>query len=110
MSVESIASVAGAESIAALDPAQTAAEGFGTGAAASVQSNDFSQMVSRGLDEVNTQLMSTQTDLQQLAVGDVQNLHQVMIHMEEARMSFQLLMQVRNRVLETYQELMRMPV
>jgi len=106
MSVDSIASVAniaGVESLAALDPTQAAA-------AASAQSGGFSQMVSRGLDEVNTQLMSTQTDLQQLAVGDVQNLHQVMIHMEEARMSFQLLMQVRNRVLETYQDLMKMPV
>ncbi len=107
MSVDSIASVAniaGVENLAALDPTQAAA------AAAPTQSGGFSQMVSRGLDEVNTQLMSTQTDLQQLAVGDVQNLHQVMIHMEEARMSFQLLMQVRNRVLETYQDLMKMPV
>lgn len=107
MSVDSIASVAniaGVESLAALDPTQAGA------AAAPAQSGGFSQMVSRGLDEVNTQLMSTQTDLQQLAVGDVQNLHQVMIHMEEARMSFQLLMQVRNRVLETYQDLMKMPV
>jgi len=104
MSVDSIASIAGVDSIAALDPAQTAA------VAAPAQSTGFTQMVSRGLDEVNTQLMSTQTDLQQLAVGEVQNLHQVMIHMEEARMSFQLLMQVRNRALETYQDLMKMPV
>jgi len=104
MSVDSIASIAGVDSIAALDPAHTAA------VAAPAQSTGFTQMVSRGLDEVNTQLMSTQTDLQQLAVGDVQNLHQVMIHMEEARMSFQLLMQVRNRALETYQDLMKMPV
>lgn len=106
MSVDSIASIAGAADLAAIDPAQAVAN---TGAGA-VQSGGFTQMVSRGMDEVNTQLMATQTDLQQLAVGDVQNLHQVMIHMEEARMSFQLLMQVRNRALETYQDLMKMPV
>jgi flagellar hook-basal body complex protein FliE len=59
---------------------------------------------------VNQKLLSTQTDLQKLAVGDVQNLHQVMINLEEARMSFQLLMQVRNRVLEAYQDVMKMSV
>ncbi|WP_050465672.1 flagellar hook-basal body complex protein FliE [Herbaspirillum autotrophicum] len=74
------------------------------------QTGQFMEMVTKGLGEVNQQLISTQTGLQQLAVGDVQNLHQVMIQMEEARMSFQLLVQVRNRVLETYQDLMKMSV
>lgn len=110
MSVDSIASIAGAADLAALDPAQASTAAGTAAGAGAVASNGFTQMVSRGLDEVNTQLMATQTDLQQLAVGDVQNLHQVMIHMEEARMSFQLLMQVRNRALETYQDLMKMPV
>lgn len=71
---------------------------------------DFMQMVSRGLGEVNAQLLAGQADMQQLAAGNVQSLHQVMIRMEEAKLSFQLLMQVRNRVLESYQDLMRMSV
>lgn len=54
--------------------------------------------------------MTSQTDLQQLAVGDVQNLHQIMIRMEETRLSFQLVMQVRNRMLEAYQDVMKMQV
>jgi flagellar hook-basal body complex protein FliE len=103
MTVESIAGVA---EIAAMEPMlRSSAE-----SAAASQGGNFTQMVSQGLNEVNQQLMSTQTDLQKLAVGDVQNLHQVMIHMEEARMSFQLLMQVRNRALEAYQDLMKMSV
>jgi flagellar hook-basal body complex protein FliE len=100
MSLESIASIA---NVSIVDPA------FGSMAAAQQQAG-FSQMVSKGLGEVNQKLLSTQTDLQQLAVGDVQNLHQVMINLEEARMSFQLLMQVRNRVLEAYQDVMKMSV
>ena len=41
--------------------------------------------------------------------GDVQ-LHQAMIAVEEASISFQLMVEVRNRLLESYQELMRMQV
>jgi flagellar hook-basal body complex protein FliE len=48
--------------------------------------------------------------LQQLATGDAQNLHQVMIRLEESRLSFQLLMQVRGRLLDAYQDVMKMQV
>lgn len=72
--------------------------------------SDFGSMVMDGLSEVNLQLLAQQTDLQQLATGNVQNLHEVMIRMEEARLSFELMMQVRNRVLESYQDVMKMQV
>lgn len=70
----------------------------------------FGDLVSQGLDQVNKQLMGNQVDLQQLAVGNVENLHQIMIRLEESRMSFQLMMQVRNRLLEGYQDIMKMQV
>ena len=88
----------------------------GTGAAANFQEVDsslqpsFGQLVGEGLQQVNRQLMVSQTDLQQLAMGDAQNLHQIMIGLEESRLSFQLLMQVRNRLLESYQDVMKMQV
>lgn len=70
----------------------------------------FGQLVSQGIAEVNQQLLVSQGDLQQLATGNAQNLHQVMIRLEESRMSFQLLLQVRNRLLEAYQDVMKMQV
>ena len=70
----------------------------------------FGDMVNQGLAGVNQQLLVSQTDLQQLAAGDVQNLHQVMIRLEESRLSFQLLLQVRNRLLEAYQDVMKRQV
>lgn len=70
----------------------------------------FAGLVTQGLQEVNQQLMTSQSDLQQLAVGNTQNLHRLMIGLEETRMSFQLMLQVRNRLLESYQEVMRMQV
>lgn len=70
----------------------------------------FGQLVSEGLQGVNRQLMVSQADLQQLALGEAPNLHEVMIRLEESRISLQLAMQVRNRLLEAYQEVMRMQV
>ena len=70
----------------------------------------FSEMVMQGLQGVNEQLLIGQADLQQLSVGNVQNLHQIMIRLEESRLAFQLTMQVRNRLLESYQEVMRMQI
>jgi flagellar hook-basal body complex protein FliE len=70
----------------------------------------FGDLVSQGLQQVNSQLNASQLALQRLATGDVQNLHQVMIGLEESRLSFQLFMQVRNRMLEAYQDIMKMQV
>lgn len=75
-----------------------------------VGSTPFGQLVSDGLGKVNQQLVGSQQDLQRLALGDAQNLHQIMIQLEETRMSFQLMMQVRTRLLEAYQDVMKMPI
>lgn len=70
----------------------------------------FSDRIADGLQEVNRQLLTSQRDLQQLAAGEVENLHEVLIRLEESRTGLQLLLQVRNRVLEAYQDVMRMQV
>jgi flagellar hook-basal body complex protein FliE len=73
-------------------------------------SRGFGDLVTQGLAQVNQQLLTSQADLQNLAVGNVQNLHQIMIRMEESKLSFQLMMQVRSRLLEAYQDVMKMQV
>ena len=100
MTVESIAAIAAAAESAAFLPAGPVAPpapGFG---------NWFTQEVGA----VNASLVNADSDIKKLAVGEVQSLHQVMIHLEEAKLSFQLLAQVRNRLLDAYQEVMRMQV
>lgn len=64
----------------------------------------------RELAQVNHQLARVDADAQALASGQAVSLHEVMINLEEARLSFDLLAQVRNRVLESYQEVMRTQV
>jgi hypothetical protein len=46
----------------------------------------------------------------ELATGEVDNLHQVMLKLDEAKLSFQLMVQVRNKLLEAYQDILRMQV
>ena len=70
----------------------------------------FGQMVSEGLHSLNDQLKASQVDLQHLALGETQNLHEVMVHLEQSRIALQLMLQVRNRVLEAYQDVMKMQI
>lgn len=70
----------------------------------------FSGLVEAGLQQLNRQLLTTQGAVQQLATGQAVSLHQVMATLEESRIAFQLVLQVRNRLLESYQEIMRMPL
>lgn len=80
------------------------------GAHPATAGTSFTQRMAEGLQELNTQLLGSQRDLQAIALGDAENLHEIMIRMEESRISLQLMLQVRNRVLESYQEVMRMQV
>ena len=92
-------------------PSLEAAAGAGAGTAATgPAAPGFGDLLARGLDQVNRELVSSQADVQALALGDAQNLHHVMIRLEEAKLAFQLAVQVRSRLLEAYQEIMRMQV
>jgi flagellar hook-basal body complex protein FliE len=77
-----------------------------TGVASKTQ--DFGAWLASAVGDVNQQLARADQSLQQLAAGETQNLHQVMIALEEARIGVQLVVQVRNRLLEAYQEVLRM--
>lgn len=64
----------------------------------------------RALDEVN-QIKAQAGALQEsMYAGDPVELHRVMIAAEEAGTAFDLLVEMRNRLVEAYQELMRMQI
>lgn len=68
----------------------------------------FGNWFSTQLADVNNQLAVADHGVQRLAAGDATNLHQVMIDLEQAKVSLQLVMQVRNHLLDAYHELMQM--
>lgn len=78
--------------------------------AAVAPSGRFGEWFARELDDVNAKMTKAESGLQRLATGDASSLHDVMIRMEEARLSFQLAVQFRSRVIEAYQDVMRMQV
>lgn len=110
MSVEAIGFLPPSVPIAPLDapfdaiPAEVARGQAMQGASA------FGQWFTQQVNKVNGELTVADQQLLAVASGEAQNLHQAMISLEEARLSFQLLVQVRNRVLEAYQDVMRMQV
>jgi flagellar hook-basal body complex protein FliE len=89
---------------------EVSAESIARPDAGKAAGGDFGAWLSQSLGRVNQDLVRADEGLQQLATGEAQNLHQVMISLEEARIGMQLLVQVRNRLLESYQEILRMQV
>ena len=70
----------------------------------------FGQMLKDSIAEVNRLHLEADQAIQDLAAGKATDIHKTMIAMEKAEVSFQLMMQVRNKVVAAYQEIMRMQV
>ena len=68
----------------------------------------FEKMVTDLVGEVTAKQAEAANSVNGLMSGKNVSLHQTMIAMEEASISFQLMVEVRNKLLESYQELMRM--
>jgi flagellar hook-basal body complex protein FliE len=80
-----------------IDPSQPASPSFGS-------------LLGRMVEEVNAQQNAASDVVHALQSGGNVSLHQAVIAMEEASISFQLMVEVRNRLLDAYQEIMRMQV
>jgi flagellar hook-basal body complex protein FliE len=73
-------------------------------------SSSFSSMLSQMVSDVNSAQTASAQAVSAIQSGQNVPLHQAVIAMEEANVSFQLMVEVRNRVLDAYQEIMRMQV
>jgi flagellar hook-basal body complex protein FliE len=79
-------------------------------AGASSGTASFSNVLGGFVQEVSDKQNAASDAVSGLLGGKNVSLHQTMISMEEASVSFQLMVEVRNRLLDSYQELMRMQV
>jgi flagellar hook-basal body complex protein FliE len=87
-------------------PTSAATQG---GAAGGPPASDlFANLMQGGLSELNTDVVAAEGAIRDLATGKSVDLHDVMISLERARLSVQTFIQVRNKLVESYQDLMRM--
>lgn len=92
----------------ALAPAVTAlSQGVDT---SSATKPDFEAWLSSQVQQSNQQILDADTQLRKLALGEAQSLPQVMMSLEKAKLSFNLVVNVQNKVLQAYQDIMRMQV
>ena len=70
----------------------------------------FSNLLERAVGAVNDKLQSADAEKTKVITGETTNLHQAVIAMQEAGVAFSLMVEVRNKLVESYQELMRMQV
>ncbi|MDD4601695.1 Flagellar hook-basal body complex protein FliE [bioreactor metagenome] len=70
----------------------------------------FSQFLTNALEDVNALQQNAEKASFDLAAGKIQDVSQAVIAAEKASIALQLTMQVRNKVIDAYQEVMRMQV
>lgn len=75
---------------------------------APAEGHSFSALLGQMVADVNANQQSSTQLVNGLQSGGNVPLHQAVISMEEASVSFQLMVEVRNRLMESYQEIMRM--
>lgn len=72
--------------------------------------NQFSTILVDSIKSMNNEQIESGEMVQAFLKGEGPDLHTVMINTEKANMSVEFAVQIRNKVMEAYQEIMRMQV
>ncbi|MDN5293726.1 MAG: flagellar hook-basal body complex protein FliE [Eubacteriales bacterium] len=70
----------------------------------------FADVLKDAVAKVNDYQLQAEEMAQKLATGEIEDIHQVMIAAEKASLSLQLAVQARNKIVDAYQEIMRMQI
>ncbi|QTA38152.1 flagellar hook-basal body complex protein FliE [Thermosipho ferrireducens] len=69
---------------------------------------DFTRVLNDALKNVNEQQKKAEKMADDFATGKISNIHEVIIEAEKASISLRLTVEVRNRIVDAYREIMRM--
>lgn len=83
---------------------------FASPASSGAGSASFSNLLEGAVRDVDATMRNAETEQKKVLTGESTNLHQSMIAMQEASTAFSLMVEVRNKLVESYQELMRMQI
>src|SRR5436190_24100618 len=72
--------------------------------------SDFGDVLKQAVDSLGQLGKQADVSTTKLAAGDPIDIHEVMLNTEQASLGFSMALQVRNKLVDAYQEIMRMSV
>jgi flagellar hook-basal body complex protein FliE len=74
------------------------------------EKSDFSSALSRGIEQLESSSGDSDKLIQDVVTGRVNDFHEVAMRLKESELSFRFAMEVRNKFVDAYREVMRMSV
>jgi flagellar hook-basal body complex protein FliE len=82
----------------------------GAPAAGAPQGVDFERALEAGLERIDGEVRSADTLPFDLLTGKVDDFHEIAVQLKSAELSFRFAMEIRNKLIDAYREVMRMSV
>lgn len=98
------------ESIQGLSQLPGIAQPANTESAVTKSSNAFGNMLKDMVNNTNQAQINGDKAVENLQAGNAEHLHEIMISAEEAEISLKMLVQMRNKALTAYEEIMRLQI
>lgn len=80
------------------------------GTTSEIAAANFKDLLKRALTDLNASQVGANEAIKNVATGGEENLHDVVIAMEKASLTLQYAIQIRNKVLESYQSVIQMQI
>ena len=94
----------------ALPTVSVVEQAAGSYADSGVRSSGFMDSLQQAISNANDIQLEANQATEALMTGQTQNIHQTMVALQEADVSFQLMMQIRNKLVTAYEEIQRMQI
>ena len=98
--------IGGIKNLGSIDPRAI----YGVENTPSTAGPSFADQLKNALNEVDRLQTQREQMVEGMVTGQATEVHDVMIAAKEAQLAFELLLEVRNKLLESYQEIMRLQV
>ena len=72
--------------------------------------DSFTEFLRDSIAEVDRLQKEAGRAAEELAAGRTENIHETMIALKKAEISFKMMMQIRNKIVKAYEEVMRMQI
>jgi flagellar hook-basal body complex protein FliE len=93
-----------------VDAVSRAAGAVGPAEAAAAPGVDFARSLEQGLEQVDVKAHTAESMPVDLLTGKVDDFHEIAVQLKSAELSFRFAMEIRNKLVDAYREIMRMSV